>query len=97
MCRRILRPKQVPLLWVLLGVVLFSVLAAPMVAKASDGEIPDNHGATYGVKDPVDPEDGSGGGGSGSGEGDPDDPIIDLPEVHKFAVKLILLFTIYLP
>lgn len=97
MCRRMLRPGQVTLLRVLLGIVLFSVLVAPVGVHADPAGPPDQDDPVVVVGDPHGSGDEGRGGGSGSGDGDPDDPIIDVPETHKYAIKLILLFTIYLP
>ena len=97
MCRRILRPGQVPLLGVLLGVVLFSVLATPAGVQADPLNPPDQDDPVVVVEESGGPDDGGRGGGTGSGDGDPDDPIIDVPEMHRYAIKLILLFTTYLP
>ncbi len=97
MCRRILRREQTPPLWVVLGVVLVSLLATSVAALAGSDEVPDNDGSTVIVSGGAGPDDECLGGGTGSGDGDPDDPIIDVPMAHRVAVKLVLLFTIYLP
>ncbi len=100
MCRRILRPGQVPLLHLLLGVVLFSVLAAPVGVLADPvdpADPPDPNDPGVGGGEPDEPGDEVRGGSGGSGDGDPDDPIIDVPEMHNYVIWLMLLFTTYLP